>query len=101
MSKPDKTTQEQDWEISCALAEALAGIELKFPPNPLEELNDRLGLREVTTDELALILGITDRRISQLWQSGIIPEPNKKGNRYYFPLLESVRDYIDFLKDRR
>ena len=77
----------------------LADINIEIPPDPLQELETALGLREVTTDELALIFGITDRRISQLWQAGIIPEPRREHKRYYFPLLQSVAGYLEYLRE--
>lgn len=73
-----------------------AGIDIEIPPDPLDTLTEALGLREVTTEELATVLGLTVRRVAQLSQEGHIPEPHKDGNRYLFPLLASVRQYIDF-----
>ncbi|MBS6800677.1 hypothetical protein ACR742_12520 [Flavonifractor plautii] len=69
--------------------------------NPLDELTERIGLREVTTEELAEVLGVCTQRISQLWMSGDIPEPRKEGKRHLFPLLASARGYIQFLKSCR
>ena len=66
--------------------------------DPLEKLSKSLGLREVTTEELSLVLGLSDRRISQLWQDGHTPEPRKEGKKYYYPLLASIRGYLDFLR---
>lgn len=94
----DAFTPEELAELSAAIGDisgSLNGIK-----DPFEELTDALQLREVTTEELALVLGISDRRISQLWQAGYIPEPRRDGRRYLFPLLQSVNDYISFLKDR-
>ena len=83
------------------LNKIFANIDLsEYLEDPLDTLTKTLGLREVTMDELAMVLGITDRRISQLWKDGIIPEPRHDGKRHWFPLLESVRGYIDFLRDR-
>ena len=81
-----------------ALQAIFSGLDVVMPPDPLEELTEALGLRDVTTAELAAVLGITDRRIYQLWMAGDIPEPRKEGKRYYFPLLASVQGYIRFLK---
>ena len=81
------------------LAALFANLTVDLPPDPLDELSASIGLREVTTDELALILGVTDRRVSQLWQAGIIPEPRQEQKRYYFPLLQSVAGYIEFLRE--
>lgn len=75
-----------------------AGIDIEIPPDPLDTLTEELGLREVTTEELAAVLGVTDRRISQLWMDCHIPEPRKDGKRHYYPLLHSVAGYIRFLK---
>jgi hypothetical protein len=75
-----------------------AGIDIEIPPDPLDTLTEALGLREVTTEELAAVLGVTDRRISQLWIDGHIPEPRKEGKRHFYPLLRSVAGYIRFLK---
>lgn len=69
--------------------------------DPIDELTRALGLREVTTAELSLILGVTDRRISQLWKAGEIPEPRTDGNKHYFDLLQSVQGYIEFLRERK
>lgn len=82
-------------EVVRRLAEEAASL-----PEPFSELTAALNLREVTTAELAEVLGLTDRRISQLWQSWIIPEPRQEGQRYLFPLLASVHDYITFLRER-
>lgn len=81
------------------LAGLFADLVIEFPPDPLDELAASMGLREVTTDELALIFGVTDRRIGQLWQAGIIPEPRLEQKRYFFPLLQSVAGYIEFLRE--
>ena len=75
-----------------------AGIDVEIPPDPIDTLTEVLGLRDVTTEELSEVLGVTDRRISQLWMDGHIPEPHKEGKRHYFPLLHSVVGYIRFLK---
>lgn len=83
------------------LAEIFANINLEeYMEGPLDTLSKILGLREVTMDELAMVLGLTDRRISQLWKDGIIPEPRYDGKRHWFPLLGSVQGYIAFLRDR-
>ena len=82
------------------LAELFAALTPEDIPDSFDALTKALKLREVTTDELTLVLGITDRRISQLWQDGIIPEPRKDGRRHWFPLLASIRGYIDFLRDK-
>ena len=66
--------------------------------DPLEKLSASLSLREVTTEELSLVLGLSDRRISQLWQDGHTPEPRREGKKYYYPLLASIRGYLDFLR---
>ena len=75
-----------------------AGLDIEIPPDPLDTLTEALGLREVTTEELTAVLGVTDRRISQLWIDGHIPEPRKEGKRHFYPLLRSVAGYIRFLK---
>lgn len=75
-----------------------ADIDIVIPPDPMDTLTEALGLREVTTEELADVLGVTDRRIAQLWKEDIIPHPRREGKRYYFPLLHSVQGYIRFLK---
>ena len=75
-----------------------ADIDIEIPPHPLDTLTETLGLREVTTEELADVLGVTDRRIAQLWKEDIIPHPRREGKRYYFPLLHSVAGYISFLR---
>lgn len=85
------------------LAEIFASLdlsELAGVKDPVDELTDALGLRKVSTEELALVLGITDRRISQLWKAGQIPEPARDGNKHYFDLLQSVQGYIEFLRSR-
>lgn len=82
-------------ELARCLAEAAKDL-----PEPFEDLTKALGLREVSTEELATVLGLTDRRIAQLWQAGIIPEPRREGKRYLFPLLASVNGYIGFLRER-
>lgn len=66
--------------------------------NPMETLEQELRLRKVSTAELCAVLGITDRRISQLWKDGIIPEPTRNGNTCYFSLLQSVSAYIRFMR---
>ena len=91
-------TPEELAELSAAIGD-ISGA-LNNIKDPFEELTNALQLREVTTDELALVLGITDRRLSQLWQNGDIPEPRRDGRRHLFPLLRSVNDYISFLKSR-
>lgn len=48
---------------------------------------------EVTTTELASILGVTARRIQQMAQDGTIV-PVRRG---YFPLGDAVQRYINFL----
>lgn len=64
-------------------------------------LAEGLGLREVTTAELCTVLKVSDRRISQLWKEGWLPEPRVEGRKNIFPLIESVQGYIDLLKGRR
>ena len=81
------------------LATLFADLSVELPPDPLDDLAASIGLREVTTDELALIFGVTDRRIGQLWQTGIIPEPRREHKRYYFPLLQSVAGYLEYLRE--
>ena len=105
----DLTPEEMD-ELNAALAEA---VEELFPggsaaaayteaerKEQLDRLTKSLDLREVTPAELSIVLGVTEKRISQLWQAGHIPEPRKDGRRNYFPLLETVNGYITFLKNR-
>lgn len=87
-----------DAQLSAILA---AAIESGIPDTPLEQLSAALGLRDVSTEELALVLGVTDRRIYQLWQAGEIPEPRRAGRKYMFSLLDSVNGYIRFLKSVR
>lgn len=81
------------------LAALFADLSIELPPDPLDDLAASMGLREVTTDELALIFSVTNRRIGQLWQTGIIPEPRREQKRYYFPLLQSVAGYIEYLRE--
>lgn len=81
------------------LAALFADLAVDLPPDPLDDLAASMSLREVTTDELALIFGVTDRRIGQLWQAGIIPEPRLEQKRYFFPLLQSVAGYLSFLRE--
>ena len=81
------------------LAALFADIDIVLPPTPLDTLTEKLGLREVTTEEPALVLGVSDRRIAQLWQEDIIPEPRLEKKKYYFPLLQSVAGYINFIKN--
>lgn len=87
-------------EEEASLNDALAAIDWEHIPGPFDALSKALNLREVTTAELSQILGITDRRISQLWLAGDIPEPRHDGKRHWFPLLDTVHAYISFLKDR-
>lgn len=91
------TTEEYD-KLNEAFRVALESE--KIPPDPLDALTEKLGLRDVTTKELSLILGLSDRRISQLWQSGNLPEPAKVKRQYYFPLLPSINWYLSFLRER-
>ena len=84
-----------DMQLSTILA---AAIESGIPNTPLEQLSFDLECRDVSMEELSLVLGVTDRRISQLWQSGELPEPRRVGRKYMFPLLASVNGYIRFLK---
>lgn len=51
---------------------------------------------EVSTTELATVLGVTARRVQQMAQDGIIP-PVKRGR---FLLCDSVQRYINFLSNR-
>lgn len=51
---------------------------------------------EVSTTELASVLGVTARRVQQLAQDGTIP-PVKRGR---FLLRDSVQRYINFLSSR-
>lgn len=67
---------------------------------PLDDLSDALGLRPVTTQELATVLGVCPQRISQLCQDNALPEPTKDGKRNTFPLLEAVNWYIDYLREQ-
>lgn len=87
-------------EEEASLNDALAAIDWERIPGSFDALTQALNLREVTTAELSQILGITDRRISQLWQNGDIPEPRHDGKRHWFPLLDTVYAYISFLKGR-
>lgn len=91
MKKYHETTDLQ--EIARTLGEAIEAM-----PEPFEELTRKLGLREVSTAELAEVLGLSDRRIAQLWRAGIIPEPSFTGRKCWFPLLASVNAYVDFLR---
>ena len=91
----DLTPEEED-----ALYAVFASVDWEHIPGPFDALTKELKLREVTTAELSQILGITDRRISQLWLAGDIPEPRNDGKRHWFPLLDTVHAYISFLKDR-
>lgn len=79
---------------------AFSAIDWERLHSPLEELTTELNLREVSTNELSLVLGVSDRRISQLWRDGHIPEPRSDGTRHWFPLLQSVSGYIHFLKKK-
>lgn len=81
-------------ELAQTLGEAIEAM-----PKPFEALTQELGLREVSTAELAEVLGLSDRRIAQLWRAGIIPEPSFTGRKCWFPLLASVNAYIDFLRE--
>ena len=45
---------------------------------------------------IAKLFGLTERRVQQLAQEGIIPKPEK--NQY--ELVGSVRSYIDYLQQR-
>ena len=97
MNKEESTLTPKDLE---ELNAAFATIDWEHLPGPFDELTADLHLREVTTDELAQVLGITDRRVSQLWHDGIIPVPRHDGKRYWFPLLHSVNCYIEYLRNK-
>ena len=83
-----------------ALYDNFAQLDLENIQGPFDALTKELNLREVTTNELTYILGISDRRLSQLWQDGIIPEPRHDGKRHWYPLLDTIHAYISFLKSR-
>ena len=82
-------------QISAALLASLA----ELPPTPLEALAQSLNIRDVTTEELQVLFGVTAARITQLWQNYIIPEPVKLNGRNYYPLLQSVYGYIEYLRE--
>lgn len=111
MDNENNLTPEEMDAINAALSAAIdatfpaadvetAGIDAETK-DQLEMLAESLDLRDVTPSELSIVLGITEKRISQLWQAGHIPAPRKDGMRCYYPLLETVRGYITFLKDRK
>jgi len=52
---------------------------------------------EVNTTELAVVLGLTARRVQQMAQDGTMVQVR----RGYFPLCESVQRYITFLYKER
>lgn len=100
MHKNEKITAIEWAEIGAALSACIAAMDADSFKTPVELLSDKLVIREVTTEELSIVLEITDRRISQLWKVGHIPEPRKEGKRHYFPLLLTVQAYIQFLRHR-
>jgi len=51
----------------------------------------------VTTKELSQRLGVTDRRIRQLEEEGVL----EKFSRGRWDLWESVRSYIEYLREKR
>ena len=79
---------------------ALIAEELRATPDQLQELSADLGIRrEVSTRELAEVLGITARRVEQLAADGWIPSSPRQDRRgLSFDLLEAVRSYVDFLR---
>ena len=96
-NQPDEEIEDEnmtDEEISAILASAILSYR-----TPIDILEETLDLRRVTTDELALVLGITTTRISQLWKEGIIEEPQIEGKRYYFSLLNCVNQYLCYLRN--
>lgn len=79
---------------------ALSPEYLASCPGPLEDLAASLNLREVSADELAAVFGISARRVQQLAEKEIIPSGKRK-NRLYFPLLDAVNAYIEYLRDTK
>ena len=49
----------------------------------------------VSSPELAVMFGVTDRYIRMLAQDGIV---KKSGNRGKYLLVESVKGFIEFIK---
>lgn len=50
------------------------------------------------TETIALLFGVTDRRVQQLAKEGIIPVEQRKP--YRFDLLPTIRAYIKYLSDK-
>lgn len=57
---------------------------------------DKQGFKD--TKYLAKLWNLTERRVQQLAQSGVIPSKKVKGVNYY-PLIDSWRKYTFFLQD--
>lgn len=53
--------------------------------------------QEISSKELAKILGVTSDRIRQLSEKGVIPY-TKKGNRYRYNLIEAIQCYCEELR---
>lgn len=89
-----KLNAEEIDALEAQLIEAVAAM-----PDELEVLSKRLGLRAVTTGELALVLGLTDRRVEQLAADGWLPSRPRQDRRgLSFDLLRAVQAYVDFLR---
>ena len=88
-------TDEELEELFKQLAEGIEDYK-----TPLQLLGEDLQLREVITEELALVLGLSENRIRQLWKEGVIEEPRKEGKKHYFDLLSSVEFYLRYLRSR-
>ena len=81
-----------------AINEILAEIDWEPIPGQFNSLTEELNLRELTTSELAQIMGVSDRRVAKLWEDGVIPEPRYDGQQHWHPLLDTVSAYISYLK---
>lgn len=100
-AEQEEISQEDMESAEDELREIFANLDLDDFKTPLDDLEEKLKLRKVTSDELSEVLGVSPSRIHQLWKEGIIEEPVRENGRYYFRLLESVNYYITYLRRSR